>query len=111
MVLRYPMIPGSLYIQFIEDCYKQNLLINNEMKIDSQTIDLRKIRCPLLNILAKYDHIVPLSSGKALKDVYSGKDYEEIVFPSSHTGLSVSRKPIRTSGLKYVNGWIIVKNQ
>jgi polyhydroxyalkanoate synthase len=87
-----PMIPGSMYIQFIEDCYKRNLLINNEMKIDSQTIDLRKIRCPLLNILAKYDHIVPLSSGKALKDVYFGKDYKEIVFPSSHTGLSVSRK-------------------
>lgn len=87
-----PMIPGSTYIQFIEDCYKQNLLINNLMKIDSQIVDLRKIHCPVLNILAKYDHIVPLLSGKALKDVYSGESYEEIVFPSSHTGLSVSRE-------------------
>jgi len=87
-----PMIPGSAYIQFIEDCYKRNLLINNKMRIDSQIVDLRKIRCPLLNIVAKYDHVVPLSSGKALKDVYSGKSYEEIVFPSSHIGLSVSRE-------------------
>lgn len=87
-----PMIPGSTYIQFIEDCYQRNLLINNEMRIDSQIIDLRKIRCPLLNILAKYDHIVPLSAGKALKNVYLGKGYEEIVFPSSHIGLSVSRE-------------------
>ena len=87
-----PMIPGSTYIQFIEDCYQRNLLINNIMRIDSQIVDLRKIRSPLLNILAKYDHIVPLSSGKALKDVYSGKSYEEIVFPSSHIGLSVSRE-------------------
>ncbi len=87
-----PMIPGSTYIQFIEDCYQQNLLINNKMRIDSQIIDLRKIRAPLLNILAKYDHLVPLSAGNALKDVYSGKSYEEIVFPSSHTGLSVSRE-------------------
>ena len=86
-----PMIPGSAYIQFIEDCYQRNLLIKNKMRIDSRVIDLRKIRCPLLNILAEYDHIVPLSSGKALKDVYAGKSYEEIVFPSSHTGLSVSR--------------------
>ncbi|MCX9082014.1 MAG: alpha/beta fold hydrolase [Candidatus Methanoperedens sp.] len=87
-----PMIPGSTYIQFIEDCYQRNLLINNKMKIDAQTIDLRKIRAPLLNILAKYDHIVPLYSGSALKDVYSGKSYEEIVFPSSHIGLSVGRE-------------------
>lgn len=87
-----PMIPCSTYIQFIEDCYQQNLLINNKMKIDSQTIDLRKIRAPLHNILARYDHIVPLSAGSALKDVYSGKSYEEIVFPSSHIGLSVSRQ-------------------
>jgi polyhydroxyalkanoate synthase len=87
-----PMVPGSTYIQFIEDCYQRNLLINNKMRIDSQIVDLRKISCPLLNILAKYDHIVPLSSGKALKDVYSGKSYEEIVFPSSHIGLSVSKE-------------------
>jgi polyhydroxyalkanoate synthase len=87
-----PMIPGSTYIQFIEDCYQRNLLINNKMKIDSQIVDLRKIRCPLLNILAKYDHIVPLAAGRALKDVYPGKSYEEIVFPSSHIGLSVNRE-------------------
>ncbi|MCZ7393480.1 MAG: alpha/beta fold hydrolase [Candidatus Methanoperedens sp.] len=87
-----PMIPGSTYIQFIEDCYQRNLLINNKMRIDSQIVDLRKIHCPLLNILAKYDHIVPLAAGKALKDVYPEKSYEEIVFPSSHIGLSVSRE-------------------
>jgi len=86
------MITGSTYIQFIEDCYKHNLLINNKMRIDSQVVNLRKIRCPMLNILARYDHIVPLLSGKALKNVYSGKSYKEIIFPSSHTGLSVSKE-------------------
>ncbi len=85
-----PMRPGSTYIQFIEDCYQWNLLIKNKMRIDSQVIDLQKIHAPLL--LAKYDHLVPLSAGKALKDVYSGKSHEEIVFPSSHTGHSVSRE-------------------
>ncbi|VUT25964.1 MAG: acyl-CoA synthetase [Candidatus Methanolliviera sp. GoM_oil] len=85
------MIPGLVYMEFIENCYKKNLLIKGEMKIDSKTIDLSKINAPLLNILAKYDHIIPIKSVKALKEVYSG-DYEEIVFPSSHVGLSVSRK-------------------
>lgn len=47
-----PMIPGSTYIQFIEDCYQWNLHIKNKMRIDSQVIDLQKIHAPLLNILA-----------------------------------------------------------
>ena len=87
-----PMIPGSTYIQFIEECYQRNLLINNKMKIASKIIDLKKILSPVLNILAEYDHLVPLSSGRALKDVYSGKSYEEIIFPSSHIGLSAGRE-------------------
>jgi polyhydroxyalkanoate synthase len=85
------MIPGLVYVEFIENCYERNLLIKGEMKIDSKTIDLSKINAPLLNILAKYDHIIPMESGRALKKVYSG-DYEEIIFPSSHVGLSVSGK-------------------
>lgn len=87
-----PMIPASAYIQFIEDCYQKNLLINNSMKINSRIIDLGNICSPILNILAMYDHIVPLWSGKNLRRVYKGKSYEEIVFPSSHIGLSVSKQ-------------------
>jgi polyhydroxyalkanoate synthase len=79
-------------VQFIEDFYKENLLIKNKLRIDSQRVDLRKIRSPLLNILARYDHIVPTGSSKALKSVYSGSDYEEIIFPSTHVGLSASRE-------------------
>lgn len=87
-----PMIPGSAYIQFIEDCYQHNLLIKNQMKINSHRIDLGKISCPLLNILAQYDHLIPIFSGRALGRVYSGKNYQEIIFPSTHIGLAVSKK-------------------
>lgn len=87
-----PMIPASAYVQFIEDCYQKNLLIRNKMKIGSKAIDLKNISSPVLNILAEFDHIVPLSAGRALSEVYSGKSYKEIVFPSTHTGLSVSRE-------------------
>ncbi len=88
-------IPASAYIQFIEGCYKENLLIKNKLKVGPHLIELNKIDCPLLNILARYDHIVPMESAKAVKEVYSGDDYEEIVFPSSHVGLSTGRKAHR----------------
>jgi len=85
------MIPGEAYSQFIKDCYQNNLLINGKMVVGKK-INLQKIDVPLLNILAKYDHIIPPESGKAIKKVISSKDYQEIIFPSSHVGLCVSIK-------------------
>ena len=85
-------IPTSAYAQFIQDCYKENRLIKNKLRVDSQLVKLNQIRSPLLNILARYDHIVPLESAKALKGVYGGDEYEEIIFPSSHVGLSTGSK-------------------
>ncbi len=85
-------IPGSFYEQFIEDCYRKNLLIQNRMIVDGRRVDLTRICCPVLNLLARYDHIVPSGSVCALGRVYKGSDYQEIHFPSTHVGLTASRK-------------------
>jgi polyhydroxyalkanoate synthase len=85
-------IPRAAYEQFIEDCYRKNLLIQNRMHANGQRVDLTRIGCPILNVFARYDHIVPPESVRALSRVYSGKDYQEIEFPSSHVGLATSRK-------------------
>lgn len=85
-------VPAAAYEQFIEDCYRNNLLIQNRMYINDQRVDLTRIDCPLLNLYGRYDHIVPPGSVRALKRVYRGNDYQEIDFPSSHVGLAASRK-------------------
>lgn len=83
-------IPGAAYQQFIEDCYQKNLLINNRMQVDSKPVELSRIHCPVLNISALYDHIVPVRSSQALGRVYGGDDYQEILFPCTHVGLASS---------------------
>jgi polyhydroxyalkanoate synthase len=50
-----PIIPGNLYRQVINDCYKNNLLISNKMKVDGNIIDLKNIIAPLLTIIAEDD--------------------------------------------------------
>jgi len=62
------------------------------MSIDGRRIDLGNIDVPILNIMAEYDHLVPVESAKPLAKAISSSRYEEIVFPSSHVGLSVSAK-------------------
>jgi polyhydroxyalkanoate synthase len=85
-------IPGAAYMQFIEDCYRKNLLIQNRMTVNGRKVDLTRLSFPLLNLYGRYDHIVPLESVRALGKVYNGNDYHEIDFPSSHVGLTASRK-------------------
>ncbi|NIR30473.1 MAG: alpha/beta fold hydrolase [Gammaproteobacteria bacterium] len=86
-----PRIPGKAYEEFIEGCYRGNLLVHNAMRIDGRCVDLSRIDVPILNIMAEYDHIVPTASVTALGSAVASSRYEEIIFPSSHVGLSVSR--------------------
>jgi polyhydroxyalkanoate synthase len=88
-------IPSAAYMQFIEDCYRKNLLIQNRMIVNGQRVDLTRISVPILNLYDRYDHIVPPDSVRALGRVYSGNDYHEIDFPSSHVGLAASHKAQR----------------
>ena len=88
-------IPRMVYHQFIEDCYRRNLLVQNRLRVDGRFVDLTLIHCPVLNILARYDHIVPIASAAALGRIYRGSDYREIHFPSSHVGLSTGRKAMQ----------------
>ncbi|MEN6623150.1 MAG: alpha/beta fold hydrolase [Smithella sp.] len=87
-----PAVPGKAYEEFIQGCYRENALIKNTFRIDGHQVDLSRIDVPVLNIMAQYDHIVPVDSVKALQEAVSSTHYEEILFPSSHVGLSVSKK-------------------
>jgi polyhydroxyalkanoate synthase len=91
-IVETPSIPGKAYEEFIQGCYRDNVLTKNAMMIDGHRISLSKIDVPLLNIMAQYDHIVPIESVRALRKAVTSSYYEEIIFPSSHVGLSVSRR-------------------
>jgi polyhydroxyalkanoate synthase subunit PhaC len=86
-----PIIPGNLYRHIIKDCYKNNLLISNKMKVDGSIIDLRKITVPLLTIVAQDDDLVPPESALAIKDYVSSKDKESLQIVGGHVGLCTSR--------------------
>ena len=63
-----PIIPGNLYRRVINDCYKNNLLISNKMKVDGNIIDLKKITAPLLTIIAEDDDLIsPESTSKMIR--------------------------------------------
>ena len=87
-----PDHPGEAARQWLNDLYRENQLVNGEFEICGEKIDLKKISCPVINIYAEQDHIIPVSCSKALGQFISKKNYDEIGFPGGHVGVFVSRK-------------------
>jgi polyhydroxyalkanoate synthase len=83
---------GETFRQFIKDFYQQNGFLNGGVKIGSRTVDLKNLTCPILNIYAEQDHLVPPDASRALRDITGTKDYTELSFPGGHIGIYVSGK-------------------
>lgn len=80
---------GPAWQQFIRDCYQDNKLMRKQMAIAGRTVDLTTITCPLLNVMADKDHLVPTSATQAIHQAVSSQDYSELKFPVGHIGMFV----------------------
>src|SRR3990170_3708733 len=52
-------VAGEVFREFIKLCYQENLLIENKLRINGKLVDLKKIGCSTLNLIAEHDHLVP----------------------------------------------------
>jgi polyhydroxyalkanoate synthase len=87
-----PDVPAATFKQFIEDCYKKNLLIQSKLELGGKCVDLKKITMPLLNFYGKYDHLVPPEACNLLPKKVGSKDVEDICLNTGHIGIYVSSK-------------------
>jgi polyhydroxyalkanoate synthase len=83
---------GETFRQFIKDFYQKNGFIEGGVEIGGREIALTNVTCPILNIYALQDHLVPPDASRALKDRTSSPDYTELAFPGGHIGIYVSGK-------------------
>jgi polyhydroxyalkanoate synthase len=87
-----PDVPAATFKQFIEDCYKKNLLIQSKLELNGKRVDLKKITMPLLNFYGKYDHLVPPEACNLLTKKVGSQDTEDICLETGHIGIYVSSK-------------------
>ncbi|MCU7890723.1 MAG: class III poly(R)-hydroxyalkanoic acid synthase subunit PhaC [Candidatus Thiodiazotropha sp. (ex Ustalcina ferruginea)] len=83
---------GETFRQFVKDFYQKNGFIEGGVKVGDRPIDLKNVTCPVLNIFAEQDHLVPPDSSRALRNRTGSKDYTELSFPGGHIGIYVSGK-------------------
>lgn len=88
-------VPGEVYREFVKYLYQQNLLTKGLMPVGRHVVNLRQIVCPVLNLMAKADNLVPCSQSQPFNDLVGSQDRQSITFSSGHIGLAVSSRAQR----------------
>ena len=83
---------GETFREFIKGFYQENGFIKGTARVGDRPLDLKQITCPVLNIYAMQDHLVPPAASKALNGLTGTEDYTELAFPGGHIGIYVSGK-------------------
>ncbi len=88
-------VPGEIFRDFVKYLYQQNLLVKGRMPVGTSLVDLRRITCPVMNIMAKNDDLVPCCQSAPFNDLVSSTDRSAITLPAGHIGLAVGGKAQR----------------
>ena len=105
-----PDVPGETFRQFVNDCYKKNLLIQSKMELGGKRVDLKKITMPVLNFYGMYDHLVPPAACEQLTRHVGSRDTEDIKLDTGHIGIYVSSKCQREFAPKIAK-WLMERDQ
>jgi polyhydroxyalkanoate synthase len=88
-------VPGKVFREFVKYLYQQNLLVQGRLPVGKQLVDLRRITCPVLNIMARADDLVPCAQSAPFNDLVGSPDRRSIMFPAGHIGMAIGSKAQR----------------
>ena len=88
-------VAGETFRQFVKYLFQQNRLMSGELEIGDERVDLKNITCPVLNLVAESDHLVPPSQSLPFNDAVGSSDRKTISFKAGHIGLAVGSRAHR----------------
>lgn len=87
----YPDQAGRAWLEFVTACYRENRLLQGTLVLDGHTVDLRRLRLPILNVYARADHLVPPAASQALGRAVGSRRYQELAVDGGHVGVFAGR--------------------
>ena len=88
-------VPGEVFREFVKYLYQQNLLTRNQMPVGRHVVNLKKITCPVLNLMAEFDDLVPCAQSEPFNDLVGSTDRKSIKLPAGHIGLAMGSRAQR----------------
>jgi polyhydroxyalkanoate synthase subunit PhaC len=87
-------LPGAVFRQ-LQELGRLNALVENRMYLGGRKIELASIRCPILNVIAERDHIVPVAASEPLTALSSSADATDLRLPMGHMTLLTGRDAMK----------------
>lgn len=91
----YPDQAGRAWQEFCTAFYRENRLLHGTLQLDGHTVDLRRVRVPVLNVYARADHMVPIAAARALGDLIGRRRYQELAVEGGHVGVFAGRRGLQ----------------
>jgi len=82
-----PDLPGEVFRAFVREVYHDDRLARGLTRVHGEPIDLRAIRCPLLNLVAAEDWIVPREAAEKITTLVGSTDATTEIIPGPHVGI------------------------
>jgi polyhydroxyalkanoate synthase subunit PhaC len=90
-------LPGGVMRQSAELLVRKNLMAAGELRLGGRLVRMADITCPVLNVMAETDHIVPPAASEAIGALVSSDDVSELRIPAGHISLATGRDMLRTT--------------
>jgi len=97
--------PGAAFRQTVEQLVRRNALMDGSLVLGGRPVDLQQIRCPVLNVMAERDHIVPAPAAEPVPQLVGSSEAEELRLAAGHVGLVAGRAAAKVT-LPGIAGWI-----
>jgi poly[(R)-3-hydroxyalkanoate] polymerase subunit PhaC len=85
-------VAGETYREFVKKLYQRNELVRGEFRLGDEPVDLGRITCPLMLLMAGADHLVPPSQTEGILPHVGSQDTKVMTLEAGHIGLAVSSK-------------------
>jgi polyhydroxyalkanoate synthase len=87
-----PDQPARAFREFVQWFFQENRLVQGALVLDARPVSLKNVTCPVLNIYAANDHLVPPSASIPLGAHIGSEDYVALQVDVGHIGMYVSGK-------------------
>lgn len=82
---------GRLFLDIMGDAYGRGQFAASRLTVGERTVALARIRCPVLNICAEHDKLVPVEDSLRFGKHLGSHSASNVVFACGHLGLMLSR--------------------
>jgi polyhydroxyalkanoate synthase len=82
---------GRLFLDVMAEAYGRGRFAADRLMVGDRRVALGEIRCPVLNVCAERDQLVPPEESAPFVRHVGGGDATTLMFPCGHLGLMVSR--------------------